>query len=239
MADHGGGADLSRHAALPHVAAGGAAGGHVHAEMARSRTAATPSRRGPWPIRSVSRCWSCWRPWRPPSVSPSCCTTCSPCPSTGSRPSSGVLPGRAAARKPPPPAGAGVGRREGADLVLDADRSRQAKHHRRVCLAAARGGRTWSTALLDGARPRRRVPGRSGRDAARLGKRAARRVGRRQRFPRARAASARPALVDGVIGAVVAPGGQLLLVLGITVANGKIVGIDAVADPERLELNST
>ena len=49
-----------------------------------------------------------------------------------------------------------------------------------------------------------------------------------------RAQQARAALIDGAIGAVVAPGGRLLLALGITVANGKIVGIDAVADPERL-----
>ena len=49
-----------------------------------------------------------------------------------------------------------------------------------------------------------------------------------------RAQQAQAGLVDGAIGAVVAPGGRLLLVLGITVANGKIVGIDAVADPERL-----
>ncbi len=49
-----------------------------------------------------------------------------------------------------------------------------------------------------------------------------------------RAQSARSALMDGVIGAVVAPRGRLLLVLDFAIANGKIVGIDAVADPERL-----
>ena len=50
-----------------------------------------------------------------------------------------------------------------------------------------------------------------------------------------RAQAARAALIDGAIGAVVAPDGRLLLVLNLTVANGRIVGIDAVADPERLE----
>jgi RNA polymerase sigma-70 factor (ECF subfamily) len=49
-----------------------------------------------------------------------------------------------------------------------------------------------------------------------------------------RAQSARSALLDGAVGAVVAPGGQLLLVLDFTIANGKIVAIDTVADPERL-----
>jgi RNA polymerase sigma-70 factor (ECF subfamily) len=49
-----------------------------------------------------------------------------------------------------------------------------------------------------------------------------------------RAQAARSALVDGNIGAVVAPRGRLLLVLGIKIANGKIVEIDTVADPERL-----
>ncbi len=49
-----------------------------------------------------------------------------------------------------------------------------------------------------------------------------------------RAQSARSVLLDGVVGAVVAPRGRLLLVLDFTIAEGKIVGIDAVADPERL-----
>jgi RNA polymerase sigma-70 factor (ECF subfamily) len=49
-----------------------------------------------------------------------------------------------------------------------------------------------------------------------------------------RAQTARSALLDGVVGAIVAPRGQLLLVLDFTIADGKIVGIDAVADPERL-----
>jgi RNA polymerase sigma-70 factor (ECF subfamily) len=49
-----------------------------------------------------------------------------------------------------------------------------------------------------------------------------------------RAQAASSALVDGAVGAVVAPRGRLLLVLGITIANGKIVEIDTVADPDRL-----
>ena len=49
-----------------------------------------------------------------------------------------------------------------------------------------------------------------------------------------RARNARSALVNGVVGAVVAPRGRLLLVLNIAIANGRIVEIDTVADPERL-----
>jgi RNA polymerase sigma-70 factor (ECF subfamily) len=49
-----------------------------------------------------------------------------------------------------------------------------------------------------------------------------------------RARNARSALVDGVVGVVVAPRGRLLLVLNVMFANGKIVEIDTVADPERL-----
>ena len=49
-----------------------------------------------------------------------------------------------------------------------------------------------------------------------------------------RAQSARSVLLDGVVGAVVVPHGRLLLVLDFAIANGKIVAIDAVADPERL-----
>jgi len=44
----------------------------------------------------------------------------------------------------------------------------------------------------------------------------------------------RPALVDGTVGVVVAPRGRLLLVLRVTFGNGRIVGIDAIADPARV-----
>jgi RNA polymerase sigma-70 factor (ECF subfamily) len=44
----------------------------------------------------------------------------------------------------------------------------------------------------------------------------------------------RPALVNGAAGAVVAPRGRVLSVMAFTVANGRIVQIDALLDPERL-----
>jgi RNA polymerase sigma factor (sigma-70 family) len=44
----------------------------------------------------------------------------------------------------------------------------------------------------------------------------------------------RPALVNGAAGVVVAPHGRPFSVMGFTVAGGKIVEIDAIADPDRL-----
>jgi RNA polymerase sigma-70 factor (ECF subfamily) len=49
-----------------------------------------------------------------------------------------------------------------------------------------------------------------------------------------RAQAADSAVLDGVLGVVVAPAGRLLLVLEVAVEDGHIVEIDAVADPERL-----
>jgi RNA polymerase sigma factor (sigma-70 family) len=46
----------------------------------------------------------------------------------------------------------------------------------------------------------------------------------------------RPVLVDGAAGAVVTISGRPSSVIAFTVANGKIVGIDQLADPERIEL---
>jgi RNA polymerase sigma factor (sigma-70 family) len=49
-----------------------------------------------------------------------------------------------------------------------------------------------------------------------------------------RARSARPALVDGAVGAVWAPGGQPRVVFAFTVTGGKVLEIDILADPDRL-----
>jgi len=49
-----------------------------------------------------------------------------------------------------------------------------------------------------------------------------------------RARTARSALVDGKVGVVVAPNGRLMLVLRVTITNGKIAEIEVVADPVRL-----
>jgi RNA polymerase sigma factor (sigma-70 family) len=50
-----------------------------------------------------------------------------------------------------------------------------------------------------------------------------------------RAVRARPALVDGAAGAVWAPGGRPRVVFGFTIVDGRIVAIDLLADPERLD----
>jgi hypothetical protein len=49
-----------------------------------------------------------------------------------------------------------------------------------------------------------------------------------------RARAARPALIDGVAGAVWAPGGRPQVVVSFTVRRGKIVAIDLVTDLDRL-----
>jgi RNA polymerase sigma-70 factor (ECF subfamily) len=45
---------------------------------------------------------------------------------------------------------------------------------------------------------------------------------------------ARPALVNGAVGAVVVPDDRPFAVLAFTVTNGKIVEIDVLSDPVRL-----
>jgi RNA polymerase sigma-70 factor (ECF subfamily) len=45
---------------------------------------------------------------------------------------------------------------------------------------------------------------------------------------------ATPAIVNGQAGAVFAPGGEPVGVIGFTVVNGRILSIDLVADPEKL-----
>jgi RNA polymerase sigma-70 factor (ECF subfamily) len=45
---------------------------------------------------------------------------------------------------------------------------------------------------------------------------------------------ARPAIVNGVAGVVVAPAGRPLAVVAFTSARGRIVAIDLIADPEKL-----
>ena len=51
---------------------------------------------------------------------------------------------------------------------------------------------------------------------------------------RGRARAARPVLVNGAVGVVVAPRGRLMMVLDFTIHDGKIAAIDAIANPERL-----
>ncbi|WP_250009564.1 sigma-70 family RNA polymerase sigma factor [Actinoplanes sp. M2I2] len=54
------------------------------------------------------------------------------------------------------------------------------------------------------------------------------------RFFTGKARNAEPALVDGSLGIRVAPGGDTLLVITLTVAGGRIIVLDATTDPVRL-----
>jgi len=49
-----------------------------------------------------------------------------------------------------------------------------------------------------------------------------------------RAQATRPALVDGAVGLAVVIEGEILIVMAVTITNGKIVAIDAIGDPEHL-----
>src|SRR5829696_3708579 len=125
----------------------------------------------------------------------------------------------------------GAGGRDGVATVPDADLTRQ-REIVDAFLAAARGGDFGALlAVLDpdvvlradsGAVPA--VASREVRGAAAVAKSAA----------KGRARAARPALVNGEVGVVVAPRGRLLMVLGFTISDGKIVEIDAIGDPEQL-----
>ena len=50
-----------------------------------------------------------------------------------------------------------------------------------------------------------------------------------------RAQAARPALVRGTVGVIVAPNGRFCLVLNLEMSQGKIVAIEAIADPDHLD----
>lgn len=49
-----------------------------------------------------------------------------------------------------------------------------------------------------------------------------------------RAQGAGPALIDGAVGIVVAPLGQLMMIIRVTVGDGKITALDVTADPAKL-----
>ena len=128
---------------------------------------------------------------------------------------------------------------QGAETMPDTDRSRQ-RTLVDAFLAAARGGDFEALlALLDPDSVVRADPA-----AMQLGAAAALQLGAAQEvrgatdvaatFARLRARAARPALVDGVAGAVWAPGGHPRVVFSFTMAGGKIVAIDLIADPERI-----
>jgi RNA polymerase sigma-70 factor (ECF subfamily) len=119
---------------------------------------------------------------------------------------------------------------QAADDVADADPVRK-QHIVKAFLAASRDGDF--DALLALLHPDAVL--RPDRTAEQLGARAeiggATGIARRL-SGHARAAS--PALVDGIPGAVWAPGGRLRVVFTFTIADGRITAIDIIADPDHL-----
>jgi DNA-directed RNA polymerase specialized sigma24 family protein len=65
--------------------------------------------------------------------------------------------------------------------------------------------------------------------------RGARAVAEETRVFARRARAAAVALVDGAPGIIIAPGGRLVAAIRVTIANGRITEIDAIAEPARLE----
>ena len=125
----------------------------------------------------------------------------------------------------------GAGGRNGAATVSDADLTRQREVVDAFLAAARAGDFDALLAVLDPGvvlrSDRAAIPSGASREI-----RGAAAVARRAIVGGARAAQ--PALVNGAVGVVVAPRGRLLMVLVFTISHGKIVEIDAVADPQRL-----
>jgi ketosteroid isomerase-like protein len=65
--------------------------------------------------------------------------------------------------------------------------------------------------------------------------RGAREVASRALFFRQLAAFARPVLVNGAAGYVIAPQGRIFAAAAVTVIGGKVTEIDFVTDPDKLE----
>lgn len=118
----------------------------------------------------------------------------------------------------------------GAAMASDADLSRQ-REIVDAFLAASRAGDF--TALLAALDPE--VVLRADRVAMKgVGSAEVRDASVIARMFQGRAIAARTALVDGAVGIVVAPRGRLLLVINLKIIDGKIVEIEAVADPAHL-----
>ena len=118
---------------------------------------------------------------------------------------------------------------QGADV--DADPARQRRLVDAFLAAARTGDFAALVELLDP-----EVVFRSDDAAVALGGDAARLVGARavaEAFL-GRAQAAESAMLEGVLGVVVAPSGHLLLVLEVAIEDGRIVEIDAIARPDRL-----
>ena len=113
----------------------------------------------------------------------------------------------------------------------DLDRQREVVD---AFLAASRGGDFEALVAVLDPDIVLRADGGTLRPGATTELRGARAVAGQARRYAALARFARPALVNGAPGAVVAPGGRPYAVIGFTVRGGRIVEMDILADPERL-----
>ena len=122
---------------------------------------------------------------------------------------------------------------QGAAPEPDADLDRQ-REVVDAFLAASRGGDFEALVAVLDPDIVLRADGGTLRPGATTELRGARAVAGQARRYAALARFARPALVNGAPGAVVAPGGRPYAVIGFTVRGGRIVEMDILADPERL-----
>jgi RNA polymerase sigma factor (sigma-70 family) len=122
---------------------------------------------------------------------------------------------------------------QGTATIPDTDLTRH-RHLVDVFVAAARGGDLKALlAVLDPDVVRR--ADRAALPAGPAELRGAQAVAKETRVFSRPARSARPALVNGTVGIVVAPRGKLRLALGLTIKDDKIAEIDVIADPSRLQ----
>ncbi len=125
---------------------------------------------------------------------------------------------------------------QGADKVPEVDRARQ-REIVEAFLVAIRGGDLDALlAILDPDVVLRSDAGASPLRAPReiRGSRAVTDAVLLTEATRIGARSARAVLVNGAVGVVVAPRGRLLGVIGLTIARGRIIELDLIADPARL-----
>jgi RNA polymerase sigma factor (sigma-70 family) len=122
---------------------------------------------------------------------------------------------------------------QGAPAVPDADITRQREVVDAFFAAARQGDFEALVAVLDPDVVLRTDGGRAV-PAATAVVRGAREVAARALMFSGLHPFARPALVNGLPGVVVAPDGRPVSVMAFTVVNGRIVAIDALADPDRL-----
>jgi RNA polymerase sigma-70 factor, ECF subfamily len=123
----------------------------------------------------------------------------------------------------------------GAATIPDTDLSGQREVVSAFFAAARQGDFEALVAVLDPDVVLRSDGGRANPSATALLRGAAAVAGQALRFSQG-ARFARPALVNGAAGVVVAADGRPISVMAFTVRGGKIVAIDALADPDRLRL---